>query len=79
MGAEHREKHLKYITSPKRTAFSQLIQAGNRWSQRFLRNRHRLHAETLRNEDEEPPPAVGAAIGEIFRTGGESLAAIVGG
>ncbi len=32
--------------------FSHGEHAGNFWSQRFLRTRQRLHAETLRKEDE---------------------------
>lgn len=34
-------------------AFSQAAQAGKRWSQRFLRSRQRLQAETLRKEEAE--------------------------
>ena len=34
-------------------AFSHAVQAGRFWSQRFLRSRHRLQAETLRKEEEE--------------------------
>jgi hypothetical protein len=34
-------------------AFSQLVHAGNFWSQRFFLNRHRLHALTLRKFDDE--------------------------
>jgi hypothetical protein len=32
-------------------AFSHDEQAGSRWSQRFLRMRHLLHADTLRKAD----------------------------
>lgn len=47
-------------------AFSQDWQRGRRWSQRFLRNRQRLQAETLRNEDEEADDAVAVeCAGEV--------------
>ena len=68
----HRNKTISISGHPKQTiadpiphtAFSQLKQAGNLWSQRFFRSRHLLQAETFRNDEELPPtPEPVVAVG----------------
>lgn len=56
-------------------AFSQGAQAGSRWSQRFLRMRQRLQADTLRKDDaaaEVEDVAVGEGILELCKSGAVS-------
>jgi hypothetical protein len=62
-------------------AFSQDWQRGRRWSQRFLRSRQRLQAETFRNEEEADEGVTVEWAGEMEDTaaGAELVAGLVAG